>query len=140
MTDQPSEDAIPSKMTPEQKERAKRRIAPLMQTLVDVNRLQLAVMEALAEAGPGGFDPQQMHRTLTDRFEEARKRFEIDLRMVKRMLAVEALRAAGHADADGHVRLHAIDQKVISMEATTRVLQREARERDIPSDDLPRPR
>jgi hypothetical protein len=144
MTDQPPEDARRSKMTPEQKEQAKRRIAPLMQTLVDVNHLKLAVMEALAEAGPGGFDPQEMHRLLTDRFDQARKRFEIDLGMVKRMLAIEALRAAGHASDDGHVRLHAIDQKMVSMETATRVLQRQAREQaqnpDEPSDDLPRPR
>ena len=132
MTDHRPEDAIPSGLTPEQKKEAERRLGPLMQTLVDVNRLRLDVMNALVQVGPGAFDPQELHHLLTTSFEDARRRFETDLAIVKRMLALEALRTAGRLSAADGATIHTVQEKMQAMDATTRALQRQAREPDSP--------
>lgn len=128
MTDHPPENTIPSNLTPEQKKEAERRIAPLMQMLLDVTRLKLDITNLLVQVGPGAFDPQEIHHLLTTHFEDAKKRFEVDLNMVKRMLAFEALRVAGKLSADGGATNHALQEKEIAMEAITRTLQRQARQ------------
>lgn len=140
MTDQTPETAVPSKLTPEQKKEAERRLAPLMQTLVDVTRLRLDVMNHLVEVGPGNFDPQEVHHLLTTQFEEAKRRFDTDLLMVKRMLAVEALRQEGRLSADGGATLHSVQEKAAAMDADTRHLQRQARAQARESVNLPGPR
>jgi hypothetical protein len=140
MTDHPPEKTIPSNLTPEQKKEAERRIAPLTQTLLDVTRLKSDVMNLLVQVGPGAFDPQEIHHLLTTHFEDAKRRFEIDLHMVKRMLAFEALRAAGQLSADGGATNHALQEKLLSMAAITRTLQRQASAQDPPNTDLPGPR
>jgi hypothetical protein len=141
MTDHPPEKTIPPSLSPEQKKEAERRIAPLTQALLDVTRLKSDVMNLLVQVGPGAFDPQEIHHLLITHFEDAKRRFEIDLLLVKRMLALEALRAAGQLSADGGAPNHVLQEKLLSMEATTRTLQRQARAQDHPqSADLPSPR
>lgn len=143
MTNHPPEKTIPSNLTPEQKKEAERRMAPLMQALLDVTRLKCDVMQLLLQVGPGTFDPQDIHHMLTTQFENAKQRFEIDLKMVKRMLAFEALRTAGKLSADGGTTNHALEEKELSMEAITRPRQRHARQprtQDPRNTAIPRPR
>lgn len=140
MTNHTPETTTPSKLTPEQKKAAERRLAPLMQTLVDVSRLRLDVMKHLVDVGPGEFDPQEVHHLLTTQFEDAKRRFETDLLMVKRMLAFEALRQEGRLSADGGATLHTVQEKAVSMDAVTRTLQRQARAQEPASIGAPGPR
>jgi hypothetical protein len=127
MTSHTPESELPPNLTPEQKKDAERRIAPLLHALLNVGRLRLGVMNLLLQVGPDPFDPQEIHHLLTNHFEEAKQAFEIDLLRVKRMLALEALRAAGQLSAEGRTTKHALDEKLQSMEANTRALRRQAR-------------
>lgn len=142
MTDDPPENTIPSNLTPEQKKEAERRIAPLMQALVDVTRLKLDVTKLLVQVGPGEFDPQEIHHLLTTQFEDAKRRLDTDLRLIKRMLAFEALREAGQLSAVGGANHHALHEKEQAMEARTRTLQRMARTQETEPEKaaLPGPR
>lgn len=137
MTNHLPEPPIPSSVTPEQKKEAERRIAPLTQMLLDVTRLKRDVMNLLVQVGPGGFDPQEVHHQLTAHFEEAKRRLDIDQQMVKRMLAFEALRAAGQLSAAGGATNHVLQEKALSMEAITRKRQRQAQAPQ--KTDLPTP-
>lgn len=140
MTNTLPENTIPSSLTPEQKKEAERRIAPLTQALLDVTRLKRDVVDLLVQVGPGAFDPQEIHHLLTTHFEDAKQRFESDLLRVKRMLAFEALRAAGQLSAAGGATNHVVHEKMLSMDAITRNLQRQASAQEPQNNDMPGPR
>lgn len=138
MTDETLDDAIPTNLTPEQKEAAKRRITPLLKTMLDVGQLKLDVTNLSLVVGPGGFDPQEIHHRLTTHFEEAKKKFEADIIHIKRMLAFEALRNEGRLSENESTHRTNLAEKMNSMDSVTRLRQRD--ERQQAESGLPGPR
>jgi hypothetical protein len=127
-----------TELTPQKKKEAEQRLAPVTRALVSAAQFKLDLTNLLVEIGPSGFDPQDVHRRITAHFDHVRKSLDGDLVRIKRMLAFEALGAAGKLSAAGGADDKVVSEKMKSMDVASRRLQQEALAQDQPSAPIPR--